>query len=76
MTPHHTVPALTAYALAPEKAWTKSSYSNDGSGNCVEIAELTATIAVRDSKQPAGLAFQISPTAFSAFLAFAKNATV
>ncbi|MFG2719779.1 DUF397 domain-containing protein [Streptomyces sp. NPDC048416] len=73
--PQHTAPALTAYALAPEKAWRKSSYSSPDQ-NCVEIAELTATIAVRDSKQPTSPAFQVSTSAFSAFLAFAKNATV
>ncbi|MFG2719776.1 DUF397 domain-containing protein [Streptomyces sp. NPDC048416] len=76
MKPHRTVPALTAYALAPERAWRKSSYSNDGSGNCVEVAELTATVAVRDSKQSAGPAFQVSTTAFHAFIDFAKNTTV
>jgi hypothetical protein len=30
--------------------WRKSSYS--GSGNCVEVAPVAATVAVRDSKLP------------------------
>ncbi|MFD7164788.1 DUF397 domain-containing protein [Streptomyces violascens] len=70
---HTTAPALTAYDLAPESAWRKSSYSNDGSGNCIEVATLPVTIAVRDSKQPAGPAFQVSTEAFNAFVDFAKN---
>lgn len=33
--------------------WRKSHRSNNG-GNCVEIADLGAVIAVRDSKSPDG----------------------
>ena len=41
--------------------WRKSSYSNSSGGSCVEIAVLTGAlgehdIAVRDSKDPHGLA--------------------
>ncbi|MFI6056409.1 DUF397 domain-containing protein [Streptomyces violascens] len=73
---HTTTPAFTAYDLAPDSAWYKSSYSNDGSGNCIEVAELATTMAVRDSKRPAGPAFQVSTTAFRAFVDFAKNTAV
>ncbi|GGR90406.1 hypothetical protein GCM10010269_31950 [Streptomyces humidus] len=49
--------------------WRKSSYSGDQGGDCVEIAEtLTATVAVRDSKTPAGPILRIEPAAFSRFL--------
>ncbi|MFD9567061.1 DUF397 domain-containing protein [Streptomyces sp. NPDC059994] len=74
----HTTPAsaTTAYDLAPESAWRTSSYSNDGSGNCVSVAHLPTTVAVRDSKQPAGPAFQISPTAFTTFIGFAKDTRI
>ncbi|MGH8793205.1 MAG: DUF397 domain-containing protein [Stackebrandtia sp.] len=34
-----------------DAAWLKSSRSN-GSDACVEVAELTASVAVRDSKLP------------------------
>lgn len=36
-------------------AWRKSSYSGTGggtSGDCVELADLTAAIGLRDSKDP------------------------
>jgi len=33
--------------------WRKSSFSGN-SGNCVEVAELDDTVAVRDSKDPDG----------------------
>lgn len=35
--------------------WQKSSYSGDPQGNCVEAAtNIPGTVAVRDSKDPAG----------------------
>ncbi|MEU9306479.1 DUF397 domain-containing protein [Streptomyces sp. NPDC048256] len=52
--------------------WRKSSYSGDQGGQCVEIAETpAATIAIRDSKTPAGPMLTIEPAAFSTFLAWA-----
>ncbi|MFD7130228.1 DUF397 domain-containing protein [Streptomyces sp. NPDC059894] len=48
--------------------WRKSSYSGDQGGDCVEIAETSvATVAVRDSKAPAGPMLTLRPAAFSAF---------
>lgn len=35
-------------------AWRKSSFSNGGGGNCVELAQTPDLGAVRDSKNPAG----------------------
>ncbi|MFF5935616.1 DUF397 domain-containing protein [Streptomyces sp. NPDC012508] len=49
-------------------SWRKSSYSGDTGGECVEVADLTAHVAVRDSKNPEGPAFLASPAAFSAFV--------
>jgi hypothetical protein len=34
--------------------WRKSSHSQAGSGDCVEIAAMGDVIAVRDSKDPEG----------------------
>ncbi|MGI5164910.1 DUF397 domain-containing protein [Spirillospora sp. CA-253888] len=34
--------------------WRKSSHSNTSGGDCVEVADLAAGIAVRDSKDPDG----------------------
>ncbi|WP_329398463.1 DUF397 domain-containing protein [Streptomyces melanogenes] len=48
--------------------WRKSSYSSDQGGECVEIAALPTTIAVRDSKNPHGPAIRFNPAAFSDFV--------
>ncbi|GAB2918186.1 DUF397 domain-containing protein [Micromonospora polyrhachis] len=46
--------------------WRKSTYSGD-QGACVEVAAVADTIAVRDSKDPAGPTLSFSPTAWAAF---------
>ncbi|MFF3160135.1 DUF397 domain-containing protein [Streptomyces sp. NPDC057910] len=66
----------TALHLAPASAWRKSSYSNDGSGNCVEVAELVATAAVRDSKEATGPALVLSDSARGFFLDAVKHRTI
>ncbi|GAA4049185.1 DUF397 domain-containing protein [Streptomyces shaanxiensis] len=48
--------------------WRKSSYSGDEGGNCVEVAEATSVIAIRDSKNPAGPILTLDPAAFSTFV--------
>ncbi|AEW93614.1 MULTISPECIES: DUF397 domain-containing protein [Streptomycetaceae] len=48
--------------------WRKSSYSTDTGGDCVEVAALPSTVAVRDSKNPDGPALTFTPEAFTAFL--------
>ncbi|MFF7894130.1 DUF397 domain-containing protein [Streptomyces sp. NPDC007907] len=48
--------------------WRKSSYSGDQGGDCVEVAETSAIIAVRDSKTPAGPILTLDPAAFTAFV--------
>ncbi|WAZ21405.1 DUF397 domain-containing protein [Streptomyces cinnabarinus] len=57
-----------------ESNWRKSSYSGDQGGSCVEIAEGTSAIAVRDSKNPAGPILTLDPAAFSAFTTWAATA--
>ncbi|MFD5741836.1 DUF397 domain-containing protein [Streptomyces massasporeus] len=52
-----------------EMQWRKSSYSSDQGGQCVEIAETPhATIAIRDSKTPAGPTLTLDPAAFTTFV--------
>jgi hypothetical protein len=51
-----------------ETTWRKSSYSGDQGGNCVEIAETPATVAVRDSKTPAGPILTVDPAVFTTFV--------
>ncbi|MFJ2295918.1 DUF397 domain-containing protein [Streptomyces sp. NPDC087894] len=53
--------------------WRKSSYSGSDGGQCLEVAAHPAAIHVRDSKNPEGPTFTVSPTAWSAFAAFAAR---
>ncbi|MGW4563403.1 DUF397 domain-containing protein [Streptomyces sp. NPDC004561] len=58
-----------------ESKWRKSSYSSDQGGNCVEVADTSsATVAVRDSKNPAGPILTLDPAAFSSFVDWAATA--
>ncbi|MDH6215340.1 DUF397 domain-containing protein [Streptomyces pseudovenezuelae] len=55
--------------------WRKSSYSGDQGGSCVEVAESPGeTVAVRDSKNPAGPTVKIDPAAFTTFLNWTSTA--
>ncbi|MCT9075052.1 DUF397 domain-containing protein [Streptomyces fulvoviolaceus] len=48
--------------------WRKSSYSGSSGGECVEVADLTPHIAVRDSKNPGVGILALSPEAYTAFV--------
>ncbi|MCD9872683.1 DUF397 domain-containing protein [Streptomyces guryensis] len=53
-------------------AWRKSSYSGDQGGSCLEVAESPCpTIAIRDSKNPAGPVLTLRPDAFRHFVSWA-----
>ncbi|WP_225097013.1 DUF397 domain-containing protein [Streptomyces sp. CoH27] len=55
-------------------AWRKSSYSSDQGGQCVEIADTPcATLAVRDSKTPAGPILTLDPATFTTFVNWAST---
>ncbi|MFL9682802.1 DUF397 domain-containing protein [Streptomyces sp. KL110A] len=56
--------------------WRKSSYSGDNGGDCIEVADLSGHIAVRDSKNPEGPAFLTGPAAFTAFVRAAVEGRV
>jgi Domain of unknown function (DUF397) len=48
--------------------WRTSSYSGSNGGNCIEIAATAArTIAVRDSKNPAGPLLAFTAATWTAF---------
>ena len=50
--------------------WRKSSRSNGtGGNNCVEMAQLTDAVAVRDSKDRSGPTLLFTPAEWSAFVA-------
>ena len=53
--------------------WFKSSYSDSGGGDCVEVAFDIArdtTVRLRDSKVIDGPTFAVTPTTWTAFLAW------
>jgi hypothetical protein len=51
----------------PGTLWFKSSRSA-ANGACVEVAFLTAAVAVRDSKNPTGPVLRFSPAAWRDFV--------
>jgi hypothetical protein len=53
--------------------WRKSSYTGANGGDCVEIANLDRSIAVRDSKAPNDGTLRFTPGKFCAFLAEARQ---
>ncbi|MFF9025510.1 DUF397 domain-containing protein [Streptomyces eurythermus] len=49
--------------------WRKSSYSDGGANNCVEVADgYPGVVPVRDSKVPAGGALIFGTASWSAFV--------
>lgn len=48
--------------------WRKSSGSN-ANGDCVQVAQTSALVRVRDSKHPAGPVLAVAPVGWSALLA-------
>ncbi|MGW2840598.1 DUF397 domain-containing protein [Streptomyces sp. NPDC001493] len=65
-------------ALGPPAGltWRKSSYSGGEQGQCVEIAEGTDAVYVRDSKNPGGAALAFRAAKFTAFTRFAASSAV
>ncbi|GAB2900299.1 DUF397 domain-containing protein [Streptomyces mayteni] len=50
--------------------WRKSSYSDGGDGNCLEVADgLPGLIPVRDSKDPHGAELAFPAAAWNPFIA-------
>ncbi len=51
-----------------EPRWFKSSYSGSSGSDCVEAAQLSTAMLVRDSKDPQGPNLRFTPEAWTAFL--------
>ncbi|WP_328665329.1 DUF397 domain-containing protein [Streptomyces sp. NBC_00322] len=62
--------------MAEESAWFKSSYSNDTGGACVEIANLTSQVGIRDSKNKKGPALVVPTGAWSSFIGLVRAGDV
>ncbi len=54
-------------------AWKKSSRSGESGGNCVEVADLSWGIGVRDSKNPTGPMLILSHSQWENFLRGVKQ---
>ncbi|WP_103760122.1 DUF397 domain-containing protein [Streptomyces sp. SM10] len=53
--------------------WRKSSYSGSDGGQCLEVAAHPNAVHVRDSKNPEGPTFAVTPTAWSDFAVYAAR---
>ncbi|MFJ8435318.1 DUF397 domain-containing protein [Kitasatospora sp. NPDC094019] len=59
--------------MSSDLEWFKSSYSSGDGGECVEVAEATSAVLVRDSKDKPGPHLTFSPAAWEAFVEFAQS---
>jgi hypothetical protein len=48
-------------------SWRKASYSSGNGGDCIEVASAPRTVAVRDTKDPAGPALAFTPARWQEF---------
>ncbi|WP_121433392.1 DUF397 domain-containing protein [Actinomadura pelletieri] len=54
--------------------WRKARKTTENGGNCVEIASVSGTIAIRDSKNPDGPRLTINHNDFRRLIKTIKNA--
>ena len=54
--------------------WRKSSFSDGGGSDCVEVALTPARVAVRDSKNPVGATLRLPVGAWWRFVAECSGA--
>ncbi|MEV7782233.1 DUF397 domain-containing protein [Kitasatospora sp. NPDC088351] len=57
--------------MSTELAWFKSSYSSNEGAECIEVADATEAILVRDSKNKSGPQLAFEPASWKAFVEFA-----
>ncbi|MFE9093259.1 DUF397 domain-containing protein [Streptomyces sp. NPDC007264] len=56
-----------------ELEWFKSSYSTNDGPSCVEVADASGTVRVRDSKNRQGPRLAFGPTEWAAFVSYAAD---
>ncbi|MBC2874561.1 DUF397 domain-containing protein [Streptomyces sp. TYQ1024] len=49
------------------RSWVKSSFSDAGGNNCIQVCANTYTVAIRESAEP-GQVIRITPSAFRALV--------
>jgi hypothetical protein len=49
--------------------WRKASYSGNGGNDCVEVGQVTVAVAVRDTRDRAGVTLSVPASAWAAFTA-------
>jgi hypothetical protein len=52
--------------------WRKASYSGNGGGNCVEVANAASLVMVRDTKDSDGGTLTLAAVAWASFTAWLK----
>lgn len=57
--------------MTGELTWFRSTHSDTGGGNCVEVAFGPGAVLVRDSKDRAGARLTFTPGAWADFVAYA-----
>ncbi|MDX2707971.1 DUF397 domain-containing protein [Streptomyces sp. PA03-6a] len=57
--------------MTGELTWFRSTHSDTGGGNCVEVAFGPCVVLVRDSKDRAGDRLTFTPGAWADFVAYA-----
>jgi Domain of unknown function (DUF397) len=55
--------------------WRKASYSSNGGGNCVEVADHRSRVLVRDTQDRTGPVLRLSPDAWRRFTGQVKAGT-
>jgi hypothetical protein len=53
--------------------WIKSSYSGGSDGNCVEVADDSSAVLVRDTKDSTGSVLRFSPASWRRFACEVKR---
>ncbi|MBW8484565.1 DUF397 domain-containing protein [Actinomadura parmotrematis] len=54
-------------------AWRKSSHSAENQGDCIELAAVPGSVAVRDSKDPHGGGLLVGRAGFRRFAGVVKG---
>lgn len=64
---------VAADRLPQDLAWFTSSYSAGNGGECVEVANVIASVYVRDSKNKSGATLSFDAEQWARFVAFASH---